>query len=357
MRSMAVLQALLALVARSAGKILNAIFGWAVHALFGKTTPRDQTILSAVVAAAVAWPLLAAGVAAPKVAAFALALVPLPRSVSPWIVRIVWLVLALAVPVVVGVVVAARGRHTKRESVAKRVLRGFPLTLGLALAFLIMFVSVPAMRLAALVRRQKSADVPVATDAENYRQIVELVVETLGRHGFALAPAQPPWWVKAPMRILRWFGGSAFGEFVPAHIAHYEDGGIAVSFYSSGILLRGKRDRLTLARGLIEEAVVHSEGLETLSAEAQETEREVRKVWKVFDSAPAGAKASTGLFDRLEELTLRLAKLDVEYDEWQVIYRQILQLERALRGERQLLEATVSAGPSPTREETGPSGH
>ena len=32
---MALLQALLTLISRSAGKILNAIFGWAVRALFG----------------------------------------------------------------------------------------------------------------------------------------------------------------------------------------------------------------------------------------------------------------------------------------------------------------------------------
>src|SRR5262249_7431479 len=33
------------------------------------------------------------------------------------------------------------------------------------------------------------------------------------------------------------------------------------------------------------------------------------------------------------------------YDDWQIVYREILQLERALRGERQILEATVSHAP------------
>ncbi|HEY2901360.1 MAG TPA: phage holin family protein [Polyangia bacterium] len=58
---MAIIQALLALISKSAGTILNAIFGWAGHALFGKTTPHDQTLLSGLVGAAVAWPLLALG--------------------------------------------------------------------------------------------------------------------------------------------------------------------------------------------------------------------------------------------------------------------------------------------------------
>src|SRR6185312_15760616 len=70
---MAILQALLTLIGRSAGKVLNAIFGWAVRALFGQTSSRQQTFLSAIVAAAVAWPILLLGLAAPKVAALLLA--------------------------------------------------------------------------------------------------------------------------------------------------------------------------------------------------------------------------------------------------------------------------------------------
>jgi hypothetical protein len=336
---MAILQALLALITRSAGKILNAVFGWAVHALFGRTTPRDQTALSAIVAAAVAWPLLALGVAFPRVATAVLAFVPLPKSVPSWIVRLVWLALALIVPLVLGVAIAAKGRsELAKEPLLKRLLRGFPLTLGLATAFLIMFVSVPVMRFVSLVRRQKSVDVPLVTDASAYHQVAELVVETLNRHGFELRAAEPGWWVKAPTRLLAWFGGTAFSGFVPQRIEHYEDPAITISFYSTAALLRGKGQPLTWAHGLIEEAVVHTDGLQTTAPKAQELERHVRHIWKVFDTHPAAHRGSHRLRTRLEELTKQLASLDVEYADWQVIYRQLLQLDHALRGEPQLLE-------------------
>jgi hypothetical protein len=39
----AILQALIGYLARSAGKALNAIFGWAVLALFGSVSPKEQT--------------------------------------------------------------------------------------------------------------------------------------------------------------------------------------------------------------------------------------------------------------------------------------------------------------------------
>jgi hypothetical protein len=39
---MAVIQAVLALVSRSLGKVVAALLGWAVVALFGQTSPREK---------------------------------------------------------------------------------------------------------------------------------------------------------------------------------------------------------------------------------------------------------------------------------------------------------------------------
>src|SRR5579864_6234603 len=125
---MALLQALLALISKSAGKILNALFGWAVRALFGQTTAREQTFLSVVVAAAVAWPVLLIGIAAPKIAARLLTFVPIPHAVPSWTVRIVWVVLALLIPFAVGIAVARKAPSSASKDARSRfltVLRGF----------------------------------------------------------------------------------------------------------------------------------------------------------------------------------------------------------------------------------------
>jgi hypothetical protein len=343
---MAILQALLALISKSAGKILNAIFGWAVHALFGRTTSRDQTLLSGLVGGAVAWPLLVVGIAAPKVAALVLAFVPLPHWVPSWTVRLVWLVLALAVPIALGLTLGARRpAHAPAEPYWKRVLRGFPTTLGLALAFLIMFVSVPVMRLVALVRRQTSADVPLVTDVPAYHEVAARVIDALNRHDLGLRASEPSWWVKAPMRILGWFGGAAFSGFVPARIEHFTAPGLELSFYTSGILLRGTAARVTWAHGLIAETAVHSSGLETMSGPAQDLEREIRRLWKVIDEAPAAHANAEPLLARVKDIARALGTVTLDYEEWSVLYRQLLQVERAVRGERQLLDASSKSTP------------
>jgi Putative Actinobacterial Holin-X, holin superfamily III len=342
---MAVLQAILALISKSAGKVLNAIFGWAVRALFGQTTAKDQTFLSVIVGAAVAWPILIVGVIAPKVAALLFAFVPIPHWVPSWIIRAVWIGLAAIIPIVVGIAVAAKAPPPpKHEPVIKRILRGFPITIGLAAAFLIMFVSVPIMRVAALVRGRKTADVPLVTDAAAYHQVAVTICEVLNRHGFDFHRAEPGWWVSAPTRMLLWFGGDAFRGYVPAKLEHFVSPDLEMSVYPSGLLLRGKPHRLTWAHGLIAESVVHTDGIQTSAPDAQALERRLREIWYRYDQGAKTAAESKRLSRVLDEVTRELGQLEVEFDDWQVLYRQILQVGRAIHGERQLMDEEASEG-------------
>lgn len=336
---MAILQALLALISKSAGKVLNAIFGWAVRALFGRTTAREQMFLSGLVGAAVAWPLLVVGTVLPKTGALMLAFVPIPHWVPSWIVRIVWLGLAALVPFSLGLAMATKAPPSApRESFTKRLLRGFPITIGLAAAFIIMFVSVPIMRFWALVKKQVSADVPIVTDTAAYHEVAALALSVLNRHGYDLRPAQPGWWVRAPTLILGWFGGDAFRAFVPQKLEHFESPALVISFYPSGAVVRGKPRHTTWAHGLIAECVAHSPGLQTVAPETQNLERKIRRIWKVLDDEPTAHAHSARLLGRTRELAEELGKVDVGFDDWQVVYRQILQLERALGGQAQLLD-------------------
>src|SRR5690348_2844430 len=119
---MAIIQALFAFLTRSAGKILNAIFGWAVVALFGRTTSKQQTVLSVIVGAAAIWPLLLLGIVVPKFVTFVVGFIPLWNKVPSAWVRPVWIILAALVPLAVGMAVAAKSPPgAPKESVWKRL--------------------------------------------------------------------------------------------------------------------------------------------------------------------------------------------------------------------------------------------
>jgi hypothetical protein len=352
---MAILQAILALIGKSAGKILNAIFGWAVRALFGQTSARQQTFLSALVGAAVAWPLLVVGVAFPRVAALLLAFVPIPRWIPSWTIRVVWLALVLIVPLALGLAIGAKAPPgTAAEPFVKRMARGFPITLGLTAAFIIMFVSVPVMRLAALVRKERSASIPAITTARAYHQMASVALDVLNRAGFDLHPATPGWWVVAPTRILGWFGGDAFAAFVPTKMEHFESPALSVSFYPSGVLLRGKPQKTTWAHGLVTESLLGTDALQSADPKAQEIEKKIRRFWKALPGGPLRRASHGG--ENVEEIARDLGQLDVEFDDWQVLYRQAIQLGRSVRGERQLLEQRAGTGPSQATSGPSPRG-
>ena len=87
-----------------------------------------------------------------------------------------------------------------------------------------------------------------------------------------------------------------------------------------------------------------SPGLQTLGPDAQDLERQIRRIWKVFDDEPVAHAHSRRLLGRTHELAQELGNLDVSFEDWQVLYRQILQLERAIHGERQVLDQQPRPG-------------
>ncbi|HEY1586992.1 MAG TPA: hypothetical protein VGH63_14960 [Polyangia bacterium] len=336
---MAILQALLALISRSAGQILNAVFGWAVRALFGQPSPKEQPLLTGLVAAAAAWPVLLLGVALPKVAALLLAFVPYHNSVPPFVVRLIWLTLALIVPVVVGLVVASKAPPgSLREPFIMRVLRGWPITIGLAAAFFVMFVTVPALKVVALLRRHQQEQVPLVTHSSNYHDIATMICTVLDRHGYHFEAMKPGWWMSVPTTILLKMGGAAFRGYVPDRLEYFRDGKLEAELYPNGLLLRGPRHKVARAHGLVSEALSHSQALQTMDPQAQAIEKRIHSLWEQFDRDPIGNVDSDAFGEAMARLARDLSEADVAFEDWQILYRELLQLDRELAGREPLID-------------------
>ena len=356
---MAIVQSLLALLTRSFGRLLSALFGWAVVALFGDTSPKEKTWLSVLVAAAAGWPLLVFGVIWPRLAALVLAFVPLPEWISDNVIRAVWIALAVAVPFSLGIAVASRSRGARppipgtgatpsaraaaptplSESKVTRLLRGFPITLAVAAAFVVVFVTVPVRRLATIARRRVEVQVPLITDAEGYRTVADRVADTLNSNGMAVQAVDPPWWLTAPGRILVRLGGPSFRDYVPERLACFRGATLDVILYPSSLSLTGSAQSAAWAHGLVVEALTAAPAYQTFDPEAQDIERQIRSVWAVYRQYPRAHVDAPRLRARLEEIARDIRKLPVDYEQWQIVYRQALQLDRALDGQPQLLEA------------------
>ncbi|MGD9765588.1 MAG: phage holin family protein [Candidatus Binatia bacterium] len=335
---MAIIQALIAFIGRSAGKIMNAIFGWAVRALFGSRSGAENTLLTGVVALAALWPLLILGIAFPRAAAFILAFVPIPKRFPDWTIRAVWIGLAIAVPGIVGVVLAIKAPPgARREPFFMRLARGYPTTVALAVAFWMSFVSLPVLRLISAARGLGETHIPLITKADSYGPTAERIRGVLNARGFRVRQTQPGFWLRAPMQIMRSLGGARLRSHIPERLAYFRGPDLEGVLYPTSLLLRGPDTKITIAHGLLVEALTPGDALQTTSPDAEDIERQIKRVWRVLAENPAAHTASRWLEMRLADIAKQIARLETPYDDWQTVYRQALQLDRALRGERQLL--------------------
>jgi uncharacterized membrane protein YqjE len=214
-----------------------------------------------------------------------------------------------------------------------------PITLAIAAGFLVVFITVPISRLVNIIRRRVEIHVPLVTDTRGYQQVAEQVAAALTAHGMELQPATPGWSLTAPARILLRLGGPAFRDYVPARLAYFRGPRLEAALYPNALTLVGSSQDITWAHGLVVEALTTAPAYQTFDPAAQDIERQVRSVWAVFRENPSAHAGSAQLLARVDDIARDIGQLPVEYDEWQIVYRQALQLARALTGQAQLLEA------------------
>lgn len=346
---MVLLQALLTWVTRSLGKIFQAVFGWAVVALFGPRPRREQTILSAVVAAAALWPLLALGIVFPRIMSFALAFIPVSRSVPSGVLRAAWTLAALAVPAGLGLLLARDVAAASGLAWWKKIGEGFPATLGVACAFLFVTIAEPIRKLVAMSRRRISVHVPVVVSPEAYGEVSELVETVLGEASLKLSRTKAPGAEEFPMRLLRWIGGPLFRRQLPARLVAFRGPGLTILVNPHGLTVEGRESVVTHVRGLLAEALTFSLALQTLDPAAQKLERRLKSL--AHDGLSPGEPPARPAreAESLETLTGELLKAeDVPWDDWQILYREMLQVSCAHSRKEPLLKRSLPA----TRRET-----
>ena len=99
---MAIIASLFALLGRFAGRVVNALLGWATLLLFGRVEARKQTILGFIAVGSLAWVAATVGIFVPDVGTFLVAAVPRPDFIDEGLVRLGMLGAVVAIPLAVG---------------------------------------------------------------------------------------------------------------------------------------------------------------------------------------------------------------------------------------------------------------
>jgi len=347
LRSVAILAALFALGSRFAGKVVTTTLGWASTLLFGRVPASRQFILLGITFGSVIWMVLVAGILFPNVGTFLLVLIPQQSIVPEWVIRLVMLIGALIVPGVVGLLVLALSPPTERQGqrAVASVLRGYPLTV--LLAVLLVFLALLAIwrKARSTAKRWTDAHVPMVVKPGEYDQVADDLDRAVTAAGLDVTPTEAPAAMSRPARWLAAVAGTGSAAFVPDRMIQLHGQDLDILIYPMDLLISGKSVNVARARAAMASRLTTSAAHLTVSAEAQAIEDRLmalaRPPTTEPDRPPRFDDTAAAEFEAIDKV---LASIPVPYDEWEVLYRQRLQVERDLRAGAMAEDAVGAEG-------------
>jgi hypothetical protein len=338
---MAILAGLLGFIGRFAGKVLTTTLGWASTLLFGRVPGDRQVVLALITFGSVVWAALVIGVVLPYVGAFLVAFVPSNDFVSEDWLRLGMLIGALLVPAVVGIAsifVVEPANRPKGLGILAQVLRGYPLSAALAVTLVLLALVGIARFIHHLALRWSDAHVAVVVRPGGYERVVADLERALDDAGLAVDRRSAPGVLAIPGRMLGTVAGPGVRSLVPDNLVQLVGEGLEVGLYPSDIAISGAKLQVARARAAIASRLVATAAWMTTSAEAQEIEARLERLAaaRTAGGAPGAAAANDSdaapvdVAAELRSIDEALAVLAVPHDEWEVLYRQRLQVERDL---------------------------
>jgi hypothetical protein len=350
----AILATLLAFGSRFAGKVLTTALGWAGTLLFGRVPASRQYVVLAITFGSVIWLVLLVGIAIPDVGTFLLLLVPPQQVVPEAAIRLAMLIGALIVPAIVGGLVLWLSPPARRHGRAAvlTVLRGYPLTALLAVLLIFLAGLAVWRRARSFARRWTDAHVPMMVKAGGYDAVAADLDTALSAAGLDVAPRPAPAAMSMPARWLAAVAGGS-GDLVPDHLVQLHGPGLDILVYPSDLLVSGKPQDVARARAAMASRLVTSAAYLTITAEGQAIEDRLAALARPLDADSGPPRFDDHVRAELEAIDGQLATAPVSYEEWEVLYRQRLQVERDLRA-RLDVGQSVLGEQLPTAERAGP---
>jgi hypothetical protein len=341
----AFIAALAAFGSRFASKILTTALGWASTLLFGRVPASRQILLLAVSFGSVIWMVLVLGVIVPDVGAFLLLLVPPQSFISEDVIRLGMLAGALVVPAIVGVLIVAMSDTTDRSwrQAATGIARGYPLTIVLA-GMLIFLAFLAIWRKAiSVAHRWTDAHVPLVVEPGAYEAVARDLDDALAGVELEVEPRAASAVMSTPARWLARIAGRRGSSLVPERMIQLHGPELDILIYPMDILISGKPESVTPARAAIASRLTTAAAHLTISAEAQGIEDRLRALMTPDPESGSPARFDDRAASELASIDQVLITLRIPYEEWEVLYRQRLQVERDLRARAMEVEPAVVA--------------
>jgi hypothetical protein len=277
------------------------------------------------------WLIVALGLLIPSITSFLLAATPHPPFVNLAWLGFVLVVAVILLPPIVGLIghlVPAEDERPDGAGVATDVLRGYllaPLISGL----LIFLAGVGMVRkVRSRAHGWSDVHVPIVVKPKGYDQVIDDLTDVLDEAGLRVKATDAPWVLTLPARLLTAVASSHVRKLRPDRVMELEGRSLRVGVYPSDIAISGPDKELTRARAAILSRLATSAVHLTTSAEAQKVEDRIEKLARPGGGRPG--PLTDAARREIEAIDETLVGLTVPTDEWDILYRLRLQVERDL---------------------------
>jgi len=277
------------------------------------------------------WIVLVLALLIPSIASFMLSATPHPPFVDQQLLGMALLYGALFVPLGVGLagyLVPAEGDRPEGLAIVREVLRGYVLT-PLLSGVLIFLAGVGVVR-KVRSRRHGWSDihVPIVMKLGGYDTVVRDLVDALADAGLDVSERDAPRVLTAPSALLAAVAGENVRKLRPDRLVELSARNLEIGVYPSDIAISGTPRNRTRARAAILSRLTTSAAHLTTSAEAQRIEDAIAKVGAA-DGATR-AKLAPAARAQMNDIDEKLVDAPIPTDEWDILYRIRLQVERDL---------------------------
>ena len=313
--------------------VVTIAVGWSTVMLFGKVPRTREPHLFVMSIGSICWTVAAVSVAIPPVGAFLLGFLPLPEQLDSLIAWYVMLALMIAIPPLVAAAVVraldADERPRGYPALAGMLLKGYPFVLTLALILLLMSF----LRLVTTLRNRgrgwTERHVPLIVRPEEYATVLDDIQKVLARGDPAVRATAAGWPLRVPTKVLTVAGGPAVRGLLTERPMALTSERLEAVLHLSDLVLRGRERDVNRARALLAEQLAFSPAHLTWSEEANAIEDRLRSIWQDFKDAP-DTRVDAAVIDRLRSVEEELRTADLDFEEWEVLMREKLLVERSL---------------------------
>jgi hypothetical protein len=178
-----------------------------------------------------------------------------------------------------------------------------------------------------LVRWWTAMHVPIVVESKDYFVVVGQIEKALRSGGHEAVRQKATILLRGPTRVLGFCLGGEFDDLIASELIALRGAGFELLLHPFDLIIRGREAQTRRLRMLLTEQLTFTDAHLTWSEPAHQIEDALTRLWRQLkDEARSPADAAA----ELKAVARQLRDFTGSYEEWEVLFREQLQVECAV---------------------------